>query len=710
MASPESFAGRLSPFRPGFLRVDLFYDGAWQDVTADLSRDGVTIERSGRDTTECTLSLRNDLGKYSPRNPRSPLFGKIGRNTPLRVSTQMLAGGPVSYRFTGEVSEWPQRWGRKGAPSAYSPVVASGILRRLGQGAAPLRSPLYRGCATIAGLRAYWPLEDAEGATEGAAGIPGIKGMRVLSAGPRPAFASYDGFVASEPVPVIGTARLRGTVPTYTNTGVAQVRFVVLRPAALPDTNSVVRINFRGGTISRIDLGLYATTVGREVWDRDDNKLNGTTTAFDYAGKNTRMGVEVEQNGADVRYRIRFLDEGSLVGLVGAWVTLTGQTLGTVSSVEVNPTGAALTDVAIGHVTVQDTTGTIADVAEEFAAHVGEKAADRIARLCTENGVSIATTGGKPLAEKMGPQGVETLLSLVDEALDTGQGILRERRDAAGLQYRTIEDLYNETPALAVSYVDNLFRPFEPTDDDDGVRNKVTVQRAGGASATVERITGPLSTLAPPNGVGVYDEQVTLSLDLDARTEGHAGWRVNLGTHDEPRWPVIGVDLADSYWLARSSLTAAALSVDLGDVITIDSLPSWLPPDQIRVMVTGYTETIRPHEYTIEWETVPARPYTVGTYSTGSGPARYTSAGTVTAEDLDATETDVDITHGARKWGRPDGDYDVVIGGERMTVKAVTDLTLPAQRFTVVRGVNGVSKAHASGASVELAEPYRYAL
>jgi hypothetical protein len=44
------------------------------------------------------------------------------------------------YRFVGEVSSWPQRWGRKGAPQAHSPIECSGVLRRLGQGASPCRA------------------------------------------------------------------------------------------------------------------------------------------------------------------------------------------------------------------------------------------------------------------------------------------------------------------------------------------------------------------------------------------------------------------------------------------------------------------------------------------------------------------------------------------------------------------------------------------
>lgn len=84
-----SFPGGLSP------RVDLYYSNVWNDVTADtLARDqenSITISR-GRASEDSSitpatanLSFRNADGKYSPRNANSPLYGLIGRNTPIRV-------------------------------------------------------------------------------------------------------------------------------------------------------------------------------------------------------------------------------------------------------------------------------------------------------------------------------------------------------------------------------------------------------------------------------------------------------------------------------------------------------------------------------------------------------------------------------------------------------------------------------------------------
>ena len=80
-------------------RAELNIDGTWIDITSDVyERDPISISR-GRadqgtqsDPGKCTLTLDNRLGKYSPRNPESPYYGSLGRNTPLRVSVP--AGAP----------------------------------------------------------------------------------------------------------------------------------------------------------------------------------------------------------------------------------------------------------------------------------------------------------------------------------------------------------------------------------------------------------------------------------------------------------------------------------------------------------------------------------------------------------------------------------------------------------------------------------------
>ena len=685
----------LSPFPTGYVTVELYYSGGWHDITADLSDDGVKITRRAGQPSSCELTLKSDAGKYSPRNPASPLFGLIGRNTPIRVRTQPVSGGTVHTRFVGEVASWPARWTNRG--TSFAPIECAGVLRRLGQGAAPLSSPIRRGVLGLATpAHAYWPCEDGENAVSLAAASPDTKPMTITGT---PSLAAYSGFVASEPIPEVGTSKWVGTVPSHTVTGTVVVRFLVYIPASgMADNDVMARVNCTGGTIRRVDLLWTAPgSVQLMAYDAEGGVIhNGTEFYVTAIDKTWRMSVELVQDGGDVDIAVRMIAPGSPAGYLIE--TIAGQTTGRCNLVTINPDQTCASNMAVGHVTVESAYAALYDLQDELQGWDGEDAGDRFERLCAEEGVTAAAVA-EP-AQEMGVQGTKTLLELLDDAADTAAGLLFDTRSAVGLTLRPAESLYAQAPALEVAYTDNLLRPFEPTEDDQGTRNRVTVTRGGGTSATVQRDDGALAVAE----IGLYDEAVTLSLADDDQPAEHAAWRVALGTHDEPRWPTIGVDLADSYWLADSALTEAVLAVDIGDRIDVSNLPAWLPPDDVRGLVTGYDEEIGPMHYRVTFTCLPERPYEVGVWD-GTG-SRYSGAGTVLAEALDATETGVDVTPPAGvTWTHADGDYDVVVGGERMTVTAVAGNTL-----TVTRSVNGVAKTHASGAALDLAEPVRYAL
>lgn len=73
-------------------RVEMFYDGAYQDITPDVDmRQPITVgygqpdEHGESNPTDIALRLLNTDAGYSPKDPRSELFDKIGVSTPLRV-------------------------------------------------------------------------------------------------------------------------------------------------------------------------------------------------------------------------------------------------------------------------------------------------------------------------------------------------------------------------------------------------------------------------------------------------------------------------------------------------------------------------------------------------------------------------------------------------------------------------------------------------
>ncbi|MER7798996.1 hypothetical protein ABTX71_01560 [Streptomyces parvulus] len=83
--------------------TEFFIDGAWAKVPT-YERDPVEVdygvpERSAQaDPGRLSITVNNRDGRFSPRNPLSPYFGKIGRNTRARLS---LPGGEARMEVDG---------------------------------------------------------------------------------------------------------------------------------------------------------------------------------------------------------------------------------------------------------------------------------------------------------------------------------------------------------------------------------------------------------------------------------------------------------------------------------------------------------------------------------------------------------------------------------------------------------------------------------
>ncbi|MFB7031705.1 MULTISPECIES: hypothetical protein [unclassified Streptomyces] len=86
--------------------IELFYDGAWHPVSM-READSLSVTRgmAGPGTlaapAAASLTLGNRGGEVSAHDPESPLFGKIGRNTPIRISVD--AGRPY-LQLPGDTS------------------------------------------------------------------------------------------------------------------------------------------------------------------------------------------------------------------------------------------------------------------------------------------------------------------------------------------------------------------------------------------------------------------------------------------------------------------------------------------------------------------------------------------------------------------------------------------------------------------------------
>lgn len=620
-----------------------------------------------------------------------------------------------AIRFSGEVSEWPQRWDSTGS-DVYVPIEASGIMRRLDRPNAPLKSALYRGYTNATFTpKAYWPCEEPDGAGGIASALAGHPPMMLLANGGSPGlpnFASNSSFQCSSPLPTMSQIEWTGHVPTYTATGKAQVFLLMLVPEAGTTNGEGLFHVVTTGTVRRWTV-LYGTggTLELRAYDDTGTQLLATgAAAFTVNGKLLRVDLELQQNGGNIDYDLATLQVGASTGSVVSG-TLAANTISRATDVVVNP-GADLDDVVIGHISVHDEVRSLFDLSQELNAYAGEAAGRRVERLCSEESVTFRGIGDLDASVAMGGQLPSKLLDLLRECASTDGGILFEPRDLLGLGYRPRYELGAQPARLELDYTATHLgtesQPgIEPTDDDEHLRNDVIARRLDGGFRRAVQETGVLSVLDPPDGVGRYDDEITVNVQSDALLDDQAGWLLHLGTTDEARFPTVLLELARAPFVASATLARAVEDLDIGDRLTIDHPPAWLPPDLIDQLAEGFTEVLGGFTHTFTVNCSPGTPWTRVLVWEDTDD-RYTSDGTVTTEPLDTTETGVDVsTPTGLKWSHTDGNFDVVIGGERMTVTAVTGAGI-AQTLTVTRSVNGVVKTHLTGVEVELFRPGVY--
>lgn len=292
---------------------------------------------------------------------------------------------------------------------------------------------------------------------------------------------------------------------------------------------------------------------------------------------------------------------------------------------------------------------------------------------------------------------------------------------AAGRMVLRSRAVPRSNASLALDYsAGHVSPPFEPTDDDDGLVNTVEATRRDGGEAAYRLDEGPLGAAPPPEGVGPYEESVTLDVARDEQLGEQAGWRVHLGTADGYRYPSATVNL-----VGNPQLVETVAERDTGDALQIINPPAWLPPEPVELMIEGYTETLNAYRWSIEFNASPGAPWIVGQalaeedgepVALGeSQPNRADTAGCGLAEDLDETATGFTVTtHQGPRWITseefPDElPFDIQCGGEVMRVQSITG-TGRTQTFTVIRAMNTIRQPHPAGEPVTLVQPAVVAL
>lgn len=605
------------------------------------------------------------------------------------------------YPFIGAVPEWPTRWDQSGNDST-APLKATGVLRRLQQGKSPVKSPLYSFMDGL-GPAALWTLEDDSGATGVSSQTPNVKAGTIFSATPGGWETPKLGGTKSQYSVAIDTT-LAFTIPRMTITDRWLAWFTFYAPV-LPVAGADALI-FRirsAGTIVQWDVKLsnsFGGIIFLQGFDASGNLL--PNFSLNYVPGQWVLGqVEIQATGTTMTGRLVTYDFGdgvvrgatssAFTGAIGApnAASLYGSTgfqVGGLGPVAVYPTIPSVN---------------IPNLQASGNGFLGEDAGARSLRLATEKGIRLdLVSGGR--SSLMGIQTQDSFLSTMGENADTDLGLLTEFR--GGLRYRTRGRRYNQTARMALDFAaGHIKTPPEPTDDDQRLRNDITVSNKNGGSARAYDSASIATN-------GLYDTDADVNVRSDDDLDGQAGFRLYLGTWDEMRWPSITLDLARNAGVTNYIERATAL--DAGAYVTLANPPSNLPVGTLDLLVEGTKTTFGPYEWTIELTCQPYGPWRITDSSNTTRIPRMDLVGSTlgsaeAATAVGATDTWT-ITNTGRSWVAAQVPFNWNVNGEVVTVTALTGTS--SQTATVTRGVNGITKAHVVGEPIVLAEPLYVAL
>ncbi len=646
-------------------------------------------------------------------------------NAPVTVSWDDFGAVALYVGAAGYAASWQPTYlpERQGKSWSQVTLTVSGVRRRLARRDSPFYSPIRRTSLIYAQrgqLLAYWPLEDGSDSKTASNAVDDRRPMRPQ--GVLPAFASYD------PPPPNGNTRRWGTAPiaSFAEGGrlIGQVplgsgspvRWAVrcLTACSAAGAGATLRlfaVELIGGTISKIEvLALIGGGINVVPYDLSGTAMTGYVTGDTFTGL-AQLQVDAVQNGADIDVRLW----NGTVALPYSWShTFTGQTLGRVRQVVINPyqqtTTSASTDAgrafAVGHMQVWNsndvgvdadkvvdaTTGATAYVWEAWA---GESAEGRMRRLCAAESVPIVTwSAGDPrTATRLGAQDDEPLLDSISDAATADGGLLYERNFT--LAYRARSARYNQAPSMVVDLAGYRVAGGErddvlvPVFDDQDLRNDQEFTRPGGSA-------GRFSDEQHVAANGRYADSTAINVQFDAQLLDQAAWAVHVGTVEEMRQPQLKVDLA-----ANPDLVGQWMATDIGSVVRRTNAPPEFPPGDVDQVVEGYAETFGPRLWKVTANTVPASPWRVAVTGDNELGRADTSASALAAPVTVSVTTLSVTTAAGPRWTTDPAQFpfDVNVGGERVAVTAISG-TGATQTFTVVRAVNGVQKAHGATTAV----------
>lgn len=606
-------------------------------------------------------------------------------------------------RATASINSITPVWDTTGNRTVAA-IEALGYLKTLEETSRPIASVATRAIPSPVNseqLIAHWPLEEESDASFFAsttgADSPSTSGSLTIGSGS--SSPSTDRMIS------FGTdGQMFFTVPEYSSDEHKVTTLWNYPDNGFAANTILMRLYCYGGSAAFIDIRTGgANTDDLEVLAYDSsNVLIDATATFFFTGllmgNGFLMSVELVDDGADTDMVLHIADVNSDTNSTAS-ETLVGVTIGRIGNVvlgEDNISGASIGQLAVANnvealenfISPIDTNGSLG-----FRAFAGEMAFERVIRLLYEEGIPFDFYGNFSESHAMGPQSSGKILELIYEAIDVDRGLLLESRASLSVVYLAGNNLYNRVPSFQLTYAspDNtLSHPFLPTQDNKALTNIVTAKREMGSEATYTIPDGDVMHYSTEptyeGGANARPGDFTLNVEADSQLIHQAAWTAHLSAWREKRITSMNVQLQREPF--DDTLRSQVRASEIGDTTWVDTTgtPRWLPYDEVRLSLRGYTEILAQFVHQFIYNTVPADPYEVEVVDTG---------GSTLAFAIDSDDTSIKLaTSLGPEWSTVDEPYHIQVAGQPMTVTSITTDTI-----TFIGAGTSVGAANAAGTS-----------
>lgn len=499
------------------------------------------------------------------------------------------ASPPITYLFTGHVEEWPTEW-PGGQLYSQSTITATDRLARIGSRRA-MRSVIEEAILQDSPA-AYYPLGEPVGSTLAGDASGAVKtsilAVAQYGSGGTLEFGTSTGPPTDGlPAPTFTPSGLNGKYLTGSFGGVGGFGFpsVSLRANFLTSTAAkatIVRLSDAYGSYLQLEVTaagkLRASTVQAFV-GTDDFSLTSAATVSD--GATHDAVVTLSLSGSTVTATL-YLD-----GVSAGSTTFSTPALMRYSTVSVGGhSGGNVFTGTVSHVAAFSTVLTLAKIGVHYTAtstgFKGERSDQRIARY--------ASWAGVPAGEINLDVGSSASVAFTET---TGQSILQAMQDVAQteggrlfvngagvLTFHARSRRYANAAAVASVDAENLSGSEQMTLSTQGLVNDITGQRPDGPQVRA-------FDSASISEFGVFNQSLSLLVTTDNEVADAVNWRVSTNAQPMVRLPQATFDL-----YTDPTVASALWPVELGDRVTVTTLPSQVGSSSLDFMVEGYSENI----------------------------------------------------------------------------------------------------------------------